>query len=251
MACAPAPVRTRDPERIRPLVERDGAAILFGWGCGAEDAVDAARAVFGSTLLDVSAPAEMSSTAPADEPVAVAHTDGAAYGNRYPDFVLLSCAGWSVAGGDHFLVDGEAVVDHLASGPGGRDLVHRLQTVVVDHNGPAERQAGSPVIGRTIAGRLMLRRFQGHRAAASSTAPAADAAMLARWRDTIDRAAAGATRFAMRPGDVAVVDNYRMMHGRDPCPDPQRRLWRVWIWTTAAYGVPGRERVLGRRAVAD
>ena len=248
------PVRSRDPERIRSLVERDGVAILSGWGTSADDAVEAARAVFGPALLH--AP-------PADEVVPAgvggrrragstnAHTDGAVHGDHCPDYVLLCGAVWSGAGGESFVVDGEAVVDHLAGGPGGRELVHRLQTVTVDHSVPGRRRVGSTVIGRTSAGRLMLRCYATQRPAASSEAADEDAAMLSRWRETIDAAASAAPRFAVRAGEVAVVDNYRMMHGRDACPDATQRLWRVWTWTTAAHGVPGRERVLEPRTIAN
>jgi hypothetical protein len=149
MARGVAPVRSRDPERIRQLVERDGAAILLGWGTTAEDALAAARAVFGPSLLAAPAASEV---APAGvrgrrRDAGQAHTDGWSLGDRYPDYVLLSCAA--------------------------------------------------------------------------------------------------------RSGEVVVVDNYRMMHGSDPCPDRDRRWWRVRAWTTGAYGVPGRERSFDPRAVAS
>ena len=35
-----------------------------------------------------------------------------------------------------------------------------------------------------------------------------------------------------------MVDNYRMFHGRDPYTDADRMLWRVWVWTRDALGVP-------------
>ena len=68
--------------------------------------------------------------------------------------------------------------------------------------------------------------------------------MHACWRFTIKRlekAAEAADRIYLRPGDALVVDNYRMFHGRDPYVDPDRLLWRCWIWTTAARGVPDTE----------
>ena len=247
-----SPVRSRDPARILPLVERDGAAILLGWGTTAADALSAARAIFGSILLSAPTATEV---IPADgrrlASTGVAHTDGWSLGDRYPDYVLLSCAAGSRDGGDSFVIDGEAVVDHLASGPDGRDLVQRLQTVTVDHSGPDGKRRLSTVIARTIAGRLMLRRFPSQRPNPTSDAPEEDTRMLARWRDTIDNAAAVAPRFTLRPGEVVVVDNYRMMHGSDPCTDGDRRWWRVWAWTTGAYGLPGRERSFDRRAVAS
>jgi hypothetical protein len=35
-----------------------------------------------------------------------------------------------------------------------------------------------------------------------------------------------------------VIDNYRMMHGREGYADLDRQMWRVWVWTTSAWGVP-------------
>jgi alpha-ketoglutarate-dependent taurine dioxygenase len=248
MASGVAPVRSRDPERIRHLVERDGAAILIGWGTGAEDAVAAAGAVFGADLSDVLAPTEVGAAGgPGDGAAAAAHTDGSTLGDRYPDYVLLSGAAWSGDGGDSFVVDGEAVVDHLAGGPGGRELVHRLQRVAVDHGGPGAAGGRSTVIGRTLGGRLMLRRFP----SPTSARPEEDAAMLRRWEDTIDAAAALAPRFAVQAGDVVVIDNYRMMHGGDLCGAGDRRWWRVWAWSTSADGRAGRERSFDPRAEAS
>jgi hypothetical protein len=40
------------------------------------------------------------------------------------------------------------------------------------------------------------------------------------------------------PGQTLVVDNYRLLHGRDAYEDLQRMLWRIWVWTTDSLGVP-------------
>jgi len=59
--------------------------------------------------------------------------------------------------------------------------------------------------------------------------------------------------FKLSRGEALVVDNYRVLHGRAPYqpPTPQqsdpgagdasndeRRLWRVWSWTSAGTGLP-------------
>jgi hypothetical protein len=28
-----------------------------------------------------------------------------------------------------------------------------------------------------------------------------------------------------------LVDNFRLLHGRDPYQDLRRKLWRLWLWT--------------------
>lgn len=59
--------------------------------------------------------------------------------------------------------------------------------------------------------------------------------------------------FSLGRGDALVVDNYRVLHGRTPylpaslpnnmqealgLIEPERRLWRVWSWTSEGSGLP-------------
>ena len=66
---------------------------------------------------------------------------------------------------------------------------------------------------------------------------AEQAELIAWWREQIDRASASAPRFKLQPGDALCIDNLRMMHGREPYTDPDRLLYRVWVWTTAGLPV--------------
>ena len=246
LAFGDTPARSRDPRHVRTLVERHGAAILTGWGTSPDHAVEAAHAIFGDDVLQAPLPSEVRAGGDRDRRLPTIdhttplppHTDGFAYGDRYPDYFLLSCAHASPVGGESFLVDGEAVVDHLAGRPGGRDTVQRLQDVAVDQTEPGMQRSVTPIIGRTADGRLMLRRFPDQRPAENSTDRARDAAMIAAWAAAIATAADAAPRFRLHAGDVAVVDNYRMMHGREAYADLDRLMWRVWVWTTSAFGVP-------------
>jgi gamma-butyrobetaine dioxygenase len=255
-----SPTRTQDPAAARLLVERWGAAILTGWGTSAEDAVAAAHAVFGADVVEAPAPSEVRIGGDRDRRLPTidnttplpAHTDGFAYGDRYPDYFLLSCAHSSPVGGESFLVDGESVVSELAGRRGGRDLVERLQTVPIDQTEPDMQRSVSPIIGRTAQGRLMLRRFPFQRSSEDSAEPDRDAAMIDAWKDAVTSAAERAPRFKLHRGDVAVIDNYRMMHGREGYADLERQMWRVWVWTTSAWAVPaGRLHSDSRYAVAD
>ena len=65
---------------------------------------------------------------------------------------------------------------------------------------------------------------------------AEQAELIAWWKANVDRASASAPRFKLAPGDAVCMDNFRMMHGREPYTDPNRLLYRVWVWTTA--GLP-------------
>ena len=70
---------------------------------------------------------------------------------------------------------------------------------------------------------------------------ATDQAMLDVWSNTINAAQQSAPRFQLDAGQALLIDNYRMFHGREGYSDPQRMMWRVWVWTQAALGVPGIE----------
>ena len=246
------PIRTTDPREARLLVERNGAAILSGWGTSPDDAVAAAHAIFGGDVLEAPSPSEVRIGGDRDRKLPhidnttplQAHTDGFSYGDRYPDYFLLACAHSSPVGGESFLVDGEAVVAELAARHGGGDLVERLQSVAVDQTEPDMQRSVSPIIGRTSAGRLMLRRFPFQRPSEESVDVERDTMMIEVWKEAIVAAGERAPRFKLLPGEVAVVDNYRMMHGREGYADLDRLMWRVWVWTTAAWGVPRRPAAL-------
>ena len=62
--------------------------------------------------------------------------------------------------------------------------------------------------------------------------------LIAWWRAQIDGLSAAAPRFKLAPGDALCIDNLRMMHGREPYTDPNRLLYRVWVWTRAGLPVP-------------
>lgn len=49
-----------------------------------------------------------------------------------------------------------------------------------------------------------------------------------------------ATRFTLKTGEALIVDNFRMLHSREAFPgsENKRRMWRVWSWTDAAFGLP-------------
>lgn len=96
----------------------------------------------------------------------------------------------------------------------------------------------SPIVMDNGRGRTMVRKTLEQKPAPDSTDPQRDARMISIWNDTIDAAVEEAPRFKLHPGQTLVVDNYRLLHGRDAYQDLQRMLWRVWVWTDSALGVP-------------
>ena len=242
----PGPERADDPELARRLVERDGCAILTGVGTSPDDAVAIAHAVYGTSVLRAPDPSEVRAGGDRDRRLPtidhttplLPHTDGFAYGELYPDYFHLLCAESSPVGGESFLVDGYRVIDELVAGGDG-DLIARLEAVAVDQTEPDMQRSITPIIGTTPLGRRMLRLFPFQRPSAESTDPDGDAAMIAAWRAAILAAAEQTPRFKLAPGEAVLVDNYRMMHGREAYTDLSRLMWRVWVWTDAALGIPG------------
>jgi alpha-ketoglutarate-dependent taurine dioxygenase len=49
-----------------------------------------------------------------------------------------------------------------------------------------------------------------------------------------------AARFTLGRGEAMIVDNFRLLHAREAFAglDQQRRMWRVWAWTSASFGLP-------------
>jgi gamma-butyrobetaine dioxygenase len=241
------PSRTTDPAEALRRVQTDGAVILTGAGRTGEEAVAAARTVFAHRVLAVPEAAEVRSGGvmdlvaarrPGPDEALGAHTDGFGYGDAYPDYFLLLCAQDSEVGGESLLVDGYRLLDGLLSTPDGAALVEAMETVPVDQTEEGMHRSVSPLVGRTPAGRRMVRRFPFQRPSAESLDPEADATLVAAWDQLCQSEAAAAPRFKLAPGEVAIIDNYRMLHGREPYVDEQRLMWRVWVWTDEANAVP-------------
>jgi len=222
-------------------VARDGAAILTGWGPSAEDAQAAAHAIFGSTVLAVPEPARVYEGGEgdrkpfgADVPLPL-HTDGFAYGALACDHFLLSCVIDGDTGGESVLVDGYRMVDELAvTDP---ELHHFVTEVAIDQTEPDMRPFVAPLVHARGSGRRVVRRPSFILPAPDSTDPEHDTMLMHRWAAVTETARIGAQRFRLEPGDVACIDNDRVLHSRDPFTG-ERLMWRVWIWTTSGDGTP-------------
>lgn len=247
------PVRTAEPGQARLLVERDGGAILTGLGTDEDAAPAAMRAVFGDRIARLPEPARVLVGGEGDRPRSQvdptlidaqnttpleAHTDGFAYGDACPDYFLLLCVRASTAGGASFLVDGLGLADQLAAAASTAELGRQLRTVPVEQGEPGRRSCVTPLVSEAPSGRSMLRCHPFQRPRPGSPTATADAELIAAWQAEIAEAARAAERFVLLPGEAAVIDNYRMFHGRDPYRDLGRLMWRQWVWTGAATSIP-------------
>jgi gamma-butyrobetaine dioxygenase len=247
-AAAPmaVPARTASVQEAGELVGAQGAAILTGRGPSSEEAVGTAEAVFAGRVLAIPEAAEVRAGGVRDhsakrvspEDPLQGHTDGFAYGDNYPDYLLLLCAHASPVGGESFLVDCLQLVESLSALPEGAELAHRLETVPVDQTEEGMHLAESPLVARTPAGRRMFRRFPFQRPAASSADPEEDQRLIDAWSACCAAASARARRFKLEAGEALIVDNYRVLHGREPYADVDRLMWRVWVWSDESAGLP-------------
>jgi alpha-ketoglutarate-dependent taurine dioxygenase len=170
------------------------------------------------------------------------HTDGPQY-EIPPRFVGLRCVRPAQAGGASKLVSAHAVHEELsARSP---DLLRRLYDEFHFHQKPGPRTVRAPIFTRDpSSGALRIRYLgeyvrSGH---AIANTPLDDEAKNA--LDALDALLADEGRFAVRfdlgAGDVLVLDNDRVLHGRDAFRDPdpvggapgatgRREMWRLWV----------------------
>lgn len=245
------PIKTSSISEARTLAERDGAVILDQVGASADDAKSVMQALLGSGLRALPEPARVFDGGEQDrkqagntfqDPLKV-HTDGFAYGDLYPDCLLLVCVHSSAQGGESYLVDGYDILETLATQQDTAWIARALMETAVDQTEEGMQSALSPIVQTTPNGRVMVRRIldeygNGPKAAPDSSNPERDTQMIDTWTNTIEAAASKAPRFRLEPGQALLVDNYRMFHGREGYADPTRMMWRVWGWSDQALGVP-------------
>jgi hypothetical protein len=251
------PRRVASPGAAYDAVRRDGAVILTGCGCERADARAIAARVLATLDPVIPDPAPIKEGGgnadrsyaglPGAEPgllvpFQTGHTDGFAYGDRYPDFIFLLCVRPALAGGESFVVDTYRLLDGLATSASGEDRAFHqfLLTTPVEQTEPGFQTSLAPVVGMNATGRRMSRWTPVQRpdGALAESERTRHAGWLARWRDMAYAASLAAPRFVLQPGEAICLDNYRMLHGRTGFDDTERTLWRIWAWTNEAPAVP-------------
>jgi [2-(trimethylamino)ethyl]phosphonate dioxygenase len=144
------------------------------------------------------------------------HTDNP-YRDPAPTLQLLHCLSSSVDGGDNALVDGFEVAERLrATRPDQFDLLARLPVRFRFRDVEAELTAEHPVITLDARGEVAAIRLNNRAKAPLAVAPdlveAYYAAYLALAR--MLESPEWQLRFKLDPGDLFIVDNLRMLHGR-------------------------------------
>jgi hypothetical protein len=254
------PRRVSSPGQAREVVEADGAAIATGIADEAA-AIEFGRAMLGEELVRIGRQIEATrwraaqdgatvDTQPEDargrkrvisgdtsEPMPP-HNDGFAFGDRAPDRLFLFSVQPAAHGGESFLIDGLALIDELARDPANAELVEFIRTTDIDHSEPNFPQhTFAPILRTTPAGRPQVRQHL-FLAPVRGEAEQRHWPFVRAWQAAARTARDTGPRFLLDAGEMAVVDNYRILHGRHGYTDPARRLYSIWAWTTAAVEVP-------------
>lgn len=202
------------------------------------------------------------------------HSDGYIWGDSFPDVVILVCEEPAGEGhGANYLIDGYDVVTRLDSAQ--KDF---LEETLVDHTERSEtafvdgtesivpvirwldpkgwRQSEADdrgricwrrMVGKGVAGKQVENQESGEVQYASLWAPVQGAEDTETVKEALlemDRAIAAegykALRFTLEKGEALIVDNFRMLHSREAFHglDHKRRMWRIWSWTNASFGLP-------------
>eukprot|EP00977_Amphora_coffeiformis_P013706 scaffold3651_cov156-Amphora_coffeaeformis.AAC.3 len=205
------------------------------------------------------------------------HSDGYIWGDKYPDLVILSCeepAGENQ--GANYLIDGYDVVARLDSTTKAFlektliDHTERSETAYVngaesivpvvrwleprgwrqnesENRETSRRLCWRRMIGKDFAGKQVEDKETGEVQYASLWAPvqeSEDKEAVKEALHELDRAIAAegheSLRFTLAKGEALIVDNFRMLHSREAFHglDHKRRMWRVWSWTNASFGLP-------------
>eukprot|EP01052_Picozoa_sp_SAG31_P012276 SAG31_NODE_714_length_12645_cov_15.347760_9_plen_441_part_00 len=200
------------------------------------------------------------------------HTDGYVYGDFVPDHIFLLIERQNDVGGDSFFVDGEAVLERLRAEPDADILLPLLATLVYDQTESAAnggmyqgRESKGPLFSRRSGGRLQWKRMLGqdqlqnrvemkqvpiprscwaatdetHATATKLGAEVSPEELLRRVDLAIHAESEVAGRVRLEKGEAVCIDNYRILHAREAFGGSgDRRLWRIWTWTTGSDGRP-------------
>ena len=245
-SCGVLPLIVTDLTEAREELQTTGAVIFEHIDCTEAGTRAFAREIFGDRLRALPDGArvfeggehDITRVQATNLKTTPCHTDGFAYGDLYPDFMLLSCVQESEIGGESILVDGYKVLEALEADAELAWAASALREREIDQTETGMQTSLSPICMDNGSGRTMVRRTLEQRPAQFSSDPENDQKMIDVWHQSIDRASGLAPKFKLLPGQVVIVDNYRLMHGRSPYEDLRRMLWRVWVWTDECLNVP-------------
>ncbi|UED82929.1 TauD/TfdA family dioxygenase [Streptomyces profundus] len=224
----PDRVAPTEPDRARRALARDGAVVLTGLEPTADALVVAAASVLGAGLRELypqrvrrsqdGGPVQLH----ADGLDFVVDIGGVPARRRHPDedHVLVQSVVPAPSGGGSMVLDAYRFVDRLPAEDA--ELHEFLRTVDVDLYGAWAGLRGLPAVPRvarhiefTRAGRRVVRCGEGATPLHRDPEGERTRVMLERFAARVRRSAEALPRFALAPGEILLLDNYRCWHGRD------------------------------------
>lgn len=184
---------------MQPLIDRIGPLRRTNWG-GIADVKSVANAY------------DLTMTQRGLEP----HTDNP-YRDPIPGYIWLHCLSNAAAGGDSTLTDGFMAAQRLrAEAPEDFDCLTRLSTQFRYTDATTDLVSEGPLIELDSQGRLARVRYSNR----TERIAAHDAALLERYYAARQRFyrlitdEALTVHLKLGPGDMLIMDNYRLLHGR-------------------------------------
>eukprot|EP00435_Cladocopium_sp_Y103_P072997 s282_g42.t1 len=201
------------------------------------------------------------------------HTDGYVYGDALPDFVALLCQEPSTEGGGNTLIDGRRFFDRLdpelvrwleqtpvdlSEGDQGITVGRAAQGPVIQYHGERlkwRRQINVEKAQRTDSWKPLDHDQRGDQHETSAylslwkplpNASEQEAKEIQEKLELVDLQLQEATGLAereglfyLRSGEALVLDNWRLLHSRQPYQGQSaRKMWRIWSWTSEGSGLP-------------
>jgi hypothetical protein len=149
------------------------------------------------------------------------HTDSQLWRGRPPELQITACMRPAATGGHSVLVDGHALADAVAE----REPA-LLQAML-------REPRRMPFVFGSVYGPTLARR-DGRYVVTHTPRPVATDAVAARISSVLERVPHHTIE--LRRGQVLLVDNHRMLHGRTAFTDPTRALLRVLAWLPSPLG---------------
>ncbi|GMV14957.1 MAG: hypothetical protein AMXMBFR56_31810 [Polyangiaceae bacterium] len=231
--------------RVRALLEQRGFALLrpdparSSSELAARDPWEAATLIWGESpelverqpIAPVPWGRSFASTS-GDTPL---HSDSQLYAGAPPDLQLMFCERAASRGGETTLLDTWSLLD----------AIERAEPELFRLLFHANRRIPF-VFGDVVGPTVSLRR--GALAFTHSPMPTAGDPIAERLQAHLERAAL--ERVRPESGELLVVDNRRMLHGRSAFDDPERRFTRLLLWLRAPLPCPAHLRELCEQALA-
>jgi len=162
------------------------------------------------------------------------HTDGAYLEEPGVDYVALACVGQGRWGGATVLLTGAALLEHVMSvdQAAAKRLVQLFPFSALEARTPDDI-VWHPVLTRTPRGiEVRLHRFRMQQAFARAGYTDDGAAKALDIVGAVLFEHANHVRLRLAPGELLVIDNRRVLHGREPFVDgdgERREMVRVWF----------------------